>query len=83
MIRIPNDRRPTAARQAGFLLRAALVLSCVLFAAPQVGAQGLREAKTAMEEGRYDDAVAAYRSAVQASPNDAQAHLGEPGEARQ
>jgi superkiller protein 3 len=76
MIRIPNDRRPTAARQAGHLAFAALVLSCVLFAAPQARAQGLREGKTAMEEGRYDDAVAAYRSAVQASPGDAQAHLG-------
>jgi superkiller protein 3 len=77
MTRTPNDRRPTATRHAhGRLVRAALVVLCALALAPAAGAQGLREGKTALEEQRYDDAVAAFRSAVQASPNDVQAHLG-------
>jgi Flp pilus assembly protein TadD len=77
MTRTPNDRRPTATRHAhGRLVRAAFVVLCALALAPAARAQGLREGKTALEEQRYDDAVAAFRSAVQATPNDVQAHLG-------
>ncbi len=75
MTRTPNERRPNATRH-GRLLSVVFALACALFLAHAAEAQGLREGKTALEEGRYDDAVAAYRSAVQANPGDAQANRG-------
>lgn len=41
-----------------------------------VSADALKDGKDALASGRVDDAVAAYRNAVQAAPNDVEAHLG-------
>jgi len=62
------------------LSRALLGLALVLglaFALPlPSAADALRDGKDALAAGRVDDAVAAYRNAVQATPTDPQAHLG-------
>lgn len=69
----PPASWPTIARS---LLACALVLALGA-GLPSTGrADALKDGKDALENGRYDDAVAAYRGATEASPNDAQAWLG-------
>ena len=64
----------------GTILRFARTLALVLALAgggvAPARADALSDGKSALESGRYDDAVAAYRTAVAAGPNDAAAHLG-------
>ncbi len=58
------------------MLRGGVLLVGLAFLVPTARADALRDGKDALAAGRVDDAVAAYRNAVQATPNDAQAHLG-------
>ncbi len=51
----------------------AVVLGVVL--AVPAWADALKDGKDALSEGRVDDAIAAFRTAVQEAPDDAQAHL--------
>lgn len=77
MNRIAIARRLAAhspARSFARSLGLALVLAFLSSAAAH--ADALKDGKDALAQGRIDDAVAAYRSAVQATPNDAAAHLG-------
>jgi tetratricopeptide (TPR) repeat protein len=76
--------RPTNPRQKGGMPNRrvlvagalALVLALAGGGATAVRADALKDGKDALEAGRFDDAVAAYRNAVAATPNDAPAHLG-------
>ncbi len=65
--------RPTT-RSMG--ARAFLALALALFAAAPASAQTMKEGKDALAQGRYDDAVSAYRAVVAASPSDAEARIG-------
>ena len=56
------------------LLAGVLALATAL--APPATADALRDGKDALEAGRYDDAVAAYRTATTETPNEAPAWLG-------
>ncbi len=56
--------------------RAFLALALVLFTAAPASAQTMKEGKDALAQGRYDDAVSAYRAVVAASPDDAEARIG-------
>ncbi|MEP7027405.1 MAG: tetratricopeptide repeat protein [Candidatus Eisenbacteria bacterium] len=76
MIQVAMVRPPafTLLRRARLLGGVLLVsLACLV---PPAHADALKDGKTALAEGRIDDAVAAYRGAVAATPNDPQAHLG-------
>src|SRR5687768_4411986 len=54
----------------------ALALLCAGGNLAPARADDLKDGKDALAAGRFDDAVAAYRNAVAAAPNDATAHLG-------
>jgi len=69
---VPAMNPPSsAARWGAWLLALAL---CVTAGAAH--ADPLKDGKDALAQGRIDDAVAAYRNAVQAQPNEAAPHLG-------
>jgi tetratricopeptide (TPR) repeat protein len=79
----PNLRRPTPrpaprsfASRVFFHGAFALALLCAGGNLAPARADDLKDGKDALAAGRFDDAVAAYRNAVAAAPNDAQAHLG-------
>jgi len=69
-------RRPAShpPRRPRVLALAAFVL--VLATAGVARADALKDGKDALAQGRYDDAVAAYRNAVTAAPTDPAAHIG-------
>lgn len=70
-------RRPATNPPGIRLVRAALFALALAFCAGTAAhADALKDGKDALAQGRIDDAVAAYRSAVQAAPNDVAAHLG-------
>ena len=58
------------------LLGLALALGLAFVAPLPSAADAIRDGKDALAQGRVDDAVAAYRNAVQELPTDPQAHLG-------
>ncbi len=69
---VPRPATRSMGARAFLALAFALALAC---AAP-VAAQTLKDGKDALAQGRYDDAVAAYRAVVAASPGDVEGHLG-------
>jgi tetratricopeptide (TPR) repeat protein len=71
-VRRPASNPPRRPRASALLLALALTLG----AGGAAHADALKDGKDALAQGRLDDAVAAYRAAVQATPNDAGAHLG-------
>lgn len=76
-LRIPTPRPAarTLARRALVTGALALVLALLGGGAP-AWANALKDGKDALAAGRFDDAVAAYRTATTEAPNDAQAWLG-------
>jgi tetratricopeptide (TPR) repeat protein len=71
----PASRLPDLhALLGGALL--ALVLACAGGGFLPAWADALNDGEDALEAGRYDEAVAAYRTATSEMPNDARAHLG-------
>lgn len=70
-------RRPASNPPGTRLARAFLLALALAFCAGSAAhADVLKDGKDALAQGRFDDAVAAYRSAVQAAPNDVAAHVG-------
>src|SRR5262245_6485824 len=71
-------RRPAShpPRRSRVLAGAILAFALVLGASGIAHADALKDGKDALSQGRYDDAVAAYRNAVQAAPTDPAAHIG-------
>jgi tetratricopeptide (TPR) repeat protein len=62
-----------ARRPASLLVYAVLAL---FLGVATAHADALKDGKDALAQGRIDDAVAAYRNAVQAAPTDPAAHIG-------
>jgi tetratricopeptide (TPR) repeat protein len=70
-------RRPASNPPGRTSVRAAvLVFALACLAGPAAHADALKDGKDALSQNRFDDAVAAYRTAVQAAPNDVAPHLG-------
>ncbi|MGH7727157.1 MAG: tetratricopeptide repeat protein [Candidatus Eiseniibacteriota bacterium] len=67
----PQPAIVSARSCVGFLLAFGIALVCALPAA----ADAMKDGKDALAGGRTDDAIAAFRTAVAETPNDAQAHL--------
>jgi len=72
-----NARRPASNPPRRLRVPALwIALALTLGAGPVAHADALKDGKDALAQGRYDDAVSAYRTAVQEMPNEASAHLG-------
>jgi tetratricopeptide (TPR) repeat protein len=76
MFRRSTPRPATRSMALRLFLAGACALALWGGNVPAAGADALKDGKDALATGRFDDAVAAYRSAVEAAPNDVQAHLG-------
>ena len=75
MNRVAVIASPARTRRRAPLFGAVVFLGLACLA-PALRADALKDGKDALAQGRIDDAVGAYRNAVQAMPNDPQAHLG-------
>lgn len=71
-----TDPRPASRSALGLALVACVFALALVGDGAPARADALKDGKNALASGQFDDAVAAYRSATEAAPNDAQAWLG-------